>query len=198
MAFKSYSLVAWTEEGKVRMVPSLVNEMKVPYEEKIARLESREYDDELEWLLERSRAWEEYAEFFLDLGYFRQAYRCYENAALSTTPGSDLLWVQDLDSERPVMPLYYRFLAMHGKCRELIGQHPGPSGRIQCRPARTQLPFLHPRRTPRMAGDAGELQKYEGLVLRQVPAMTAGASFPRSSSRKRMKYLFLHIAVHNF
>lgn len=125
MAFKSYSLVAWTEEGKVRMVPSLVNEMKVPYEEKIARLESREYDDELEWLLDRSRAWEEYAEFFLDLGYFRQAYRCYENAALSTTPGSDLLWVQDLDSERPVMPLYYRFLAMHGKCRELIGQHPG-------------------------------------------------------------------------
>lgn len=29
-----------------------------------------------------------------------------------------------MNCERPVMPLYYRFLAMHSKCRRLIGQHP--------------------------------------------------------------------------
>ena len=124
MANKSYSLVAWTEKGQVRMIPSLVNEMKIPYEEKIARLDSLEYDDEQEWLLQRSGAWEEYAEFLLNLGYYKQAYRCFENAALVISPCSDLLWVQDMNSERPVMPLYYRFLAMHGKCKRLIGQHP--------------------------------------------------------------------------
>lgn len=123
MAKKSYSLVAWTEKGQVRMIPSLVNEMKVPYEEKIARLDSLEYNDEQEWLLDRSRAWEEYAEFYLSAGYYRQAYQCFESAALVISPCSDLLWVQDMNSERPVMPLYYRFLAMHGKCKQLIGQH---------------------------------------------------------------------------
>ena len=123
MANKSYSLVAWTEKGQVRMIPSLVNEMKMPYEEKIARLDSLEYDDEQEWLLDKSRAWEEYAEFYLSAGYYRQAYRCFENAALVISPCSDLLWVQDMNSERPVMPLYYRFLAMHDKCKQLIGLH---------------------------------------------------------------------------
>ena len=124
MANKSYVLVAWTEKGQVKMVSSLVNEMKAPYEEKIARLDSLEYDDEQEWLLERSRAWEEYAEFLLGSGCYKQAYQCYENAALVTSPCSELLWIQDMNSERPVMPLYYRFLAMHNKCKQLIEQHP--------------------------------------------------------------------------
>lgn len=123
MANKSYSLVAWTEKGQVRMIPSLVNEMKIPYEEKIARLDSLEYDDEQEWLLQRSSAWEEYAEFYLSAGYNRQAYRCFENAALVISPCSDLLWVQDMNSERPVLPLYYRFLTLHSKCKSLIEQY---------------------------------------------------------------------------
>ena len=69
---KSYSLVAWTENGQVRMIPSLVNEMKVPYEEKIARIESQDYQNEVGWLIAQSRAWEEYARFFLQLDYFKQ------------------------------------------------------------------------------------------------------------------------------
>ena len=121
---KSYSLVAWTENGQVRMVPSLVNEMKVPYEEKIARIESQVYENEVGWLIAQSRAWEEYARFFIEIGYYRQAYRCYENAARVCTFSSDIFWVQDENCERPVLPLYYRFLSMHNRCKGLIRQHP--------------------------------------------------------------------------
>lgn len=121
---KSYSIVAWTCNGQVRMVPSLVNEMKVPYEEKISRLESLEYDDEEDKLFAISRAWEEYAEFYLNLGYCRRAYHCYENAALALSPSSETLWVQEMNSERPILSLYKRFLSMHGHCRQLISQYP--------------------------------------------------------------------------
>lgn len=120
---KSYSLVAWTENGQVRMVPSLVNEMKAPYQEKIARIESQDYENEATWLIARSRAWEEYAGFFLDLGYYKQAYRCYENAARICTYCSDIFWVQDENSERPVLPLFRRFLSMHNRCKSLIRSH---------------------------------------------------------------------------
>lgn len=121
---KSYSLVAWTENGQVRMVPSLVNEMKVPYEEKIARIESQDYKNEVGWLIAQSKAWEEYARFFLNLGYYKQAYQCYENAARVCSFCSDIFWVQDENSERPIMPLYYRFLSMHNRCKWLIRQYP--------------------------------------------------------------------------
>lgn len=86
---KSYSLVAWTENGQVRMIPSLVNEMKVPYEEKIARIVAEDYENEVGWLIARSRSWEDYARFFLNLGYFKQAYQCY-----------DLLFRQSLAAKR--------------------------------------------------------------------------------------------------
>lgn len=121
---KSYSLVAWTEHGQVRMIPSLVNEMKVPYEEKIARIESQDYVNEVGWLIARSRAWEEYARFFLNLAYCKQAYRCYENAARVCSFCTDNFWVQDENSERPIMPLYYRFLSMHNRCKSLIRDYP--------------------------------------------------------------------------
>ena len=39
MSSKNYTLVAWTESGKLRMVPSLVNIAAEPYKETIARLE---------------------------------------------------------------------------------------------------------------------------------------------------------------
>ena len=120
----SYSLVAWTEQGQVRMIPSLVNEMKVPYEEKIARIEAQDDEDEVGWLLARSRSWEEYARFFLNLGYFKQAYRCYENAAEVCTYCSDRLWLQGESCDFPTLPLLYRFLAMHNRCRRLIREHP--------------------------------------------------------------------------
>ena len=41
MSSKNYTLVAWTENGEVRMVPSLVNVAAEPYKDRIARLEAR-------------------------------------------------------------------------------------------------------------------------------------------------------------
>ena len=120
---KSYSLVAWTENGQVRMIPSLVNELKVPYEEKIARIESLDYENEVGWLLARSRSWEEYARFFLNVGYYKQAYHCYDNAAQVCTFCSDSLWCQSETCEVPTLPLLYRFLSMHNRCKRLIKEH---------------------------------------------------------------------------
>ena len=121
---KSYSLVAWTENGQVRMIPSLVNELKAAYEEKLARIESLDYENETGWLLARSRAWEEYARFFLNLGYFRQAYQCFDNAARVCTYCSDTLWLQSDTCEFPALPLLYRFLSMHHRCKDLVKKHP--------------------------------------------------------------------------
>ncbi len=121
---KSSTLVAWTENGQLRMVPSLVNEMKIPYEEKIARIEAQEYENEVGWLLARSRSWEEYARFFMNLAYYKQAYQCYDNAARVCTYCSDALWRQSETCEFPTLPLLYRFLSMHNRCRQLTKEHP--------------------------------------------------------------------------
>ncbi|MBQ9309515.1 MAG: hypothetical protein IJ222_01460 [Bacteroidales bacterium] len=106
------------------MIPSLVNEMKLSYEEKIAGIEAREYEDEVAWLLARSRSWEEYARFFMKLGYYKQAYRCYDNAAMVCTYCSDRLWLQCETCEFPTLPLLSRFLSMHNCCKRLVKDHP--------------------------------------------------------------------------
>lgn len=124
MVNKSYSLVAWTANGQVRMIPSLMDGMKTSYEAKIARIEAQEYDTEVGWLIARSRSWEEYARFFLTLGQVREAYRRYVQAALVCTYCSDILWRQSETCEVPTLPLLYRFLAMHHRCRRLIQEHP--------------------------------------------------------------------------
>ena len=122
---KSYSLVAWTEKGQVRMVPSLVNEQKKPFEKKLELFKTECHYSDAGWLLAYSGAWDEYARFFMNIGYFRQAYRCYENAATVCTYGStDLLWVDDDNSSQPVLPLFRRFLAMRNHCLRLVGEHP--------------------------------------------------------------------------
>ena len=60
---------------------------------------------EVGWLLARSRSWEEYARFFLNLGYVKQAYQCYENAAEVCTYCSDRLWPQGESCDFPTLPL---------------------------------------------------------------------------------------------
>ena len=67
------------------MIPSLINECSLPYRERIARLEDRRsaFRNTADWLLERSRAHESLARFFLRVGRPREAYQEYENAAES-------------------------------------------------------------------------------------------------------------------
>lgn len=125
MSNKTYSLVAWTEGSEVRMIPSLINECSLPYRERIARLEESQnaFRSKTEWLLERSRAHESLARFFLRVGRPREAYQEYENAAEVCALCYDGLWVQGDRCDVPMQPLYKRFLAMHAHCLELAGKH---------------------------------------------------------------------------
>ena len=121
MSIKNYTLVAWTENGKLRMVPSLVNIAAEPYREKIERLAAQceKTEDETGWLLACSRAHEKFARFLLDVGYPREAYAEFENAALVCTYCSDELWLQGESCDFPALPLLYRFLSMHRQCVKL-------------------------------------------------------------------------------
>ena len=121
MSSKKYTLVVWTENGRVRMVPSLVNDAAEPYRQRIARLESLrgEVEDEVGWLLAMSRAYEEFARFLLYFGRTREAFTAFSNAAAVCSLGSHALWVQGDSCDYPTYPLFNRFLAMHRECVRL-------------------------------------------------------------------------------
>ena len=97
------------------MIPSMVNELSEPFRQKIAWIERQKYEDEVVWLLARSKSWSEFAGFFLNLGYPMQAYQCFENAAKVCLFGEG----ETLDEY-----LCSRFLAMHGRCRMLVREFP--------------------------------------------------------------------------
>ena len=126
MPNKKYTLVAWTEDGNVRMVPSLVNELSAPYRERIENLQAMdaEVENEVGWLIARSRAHEQLARLLLGAGYRMEAYTEYENAAEVCTLCSDILWRQGEMGEFPTLPLLHRFLAMHRECMRLVQRVP--------------------------------------------------------------------------
>lgn len=121
---KSYGLVAWVRNGQLRMIPSLVKECCVPYDEKIENLwkEFRVNYDEVGMLLKISRAHESYARFFLSVGSKVEAYHQFEKAALVCTWCSDKYWLQGVSVDFPVIPLLNRFLSMHGVCRRMAAE----------------------------------------------------------------------------
>ena len=121
MSSKNYTLVAWTENGNLRMVPSLVNIAAEPYKARIEQLEAQweDVEDEIGWLLARSRAHERFARFLLSVGYPREAYEEYRNAAMVCAWCSDELWLQGEACDFPALPLLYRFLSMHRQCVRL-------------------------------------------------------------------------------
>ncbi len=121
MSNKKYTLVAWTEKGALRMVPSLVKIASDPFKKKVESLESQweDAEDEIGWLLARSRAHEEFARFLLDVGYPREAYEEYRNAAIVCNWCPDELWLQGENCDFPALPLLYRFLSMHRQCVRL-------------------------------------------------------------------------------
>ena len=123
---KKYVLAAWTEKGKVHMIPTLVNEIAAPYRERIESLETRRKDFETEvgWLLAKSRAHENFARFLLRVGYPKEAYVEYENAAKVCALCSDTLLLQGDNCGHRTLPLLYRFLSMHRECLRLASSHP--------------------------------------------------------------------------
>ena len=120
MPNKKYTLVAWTEKGQVRMVPSLINEAAEPYRRRIVHLQSiQEVKDEIGWLLTRSRAHEAFARFLLSVGHSREAFVEYSNAAIVCTLCSDRLWIEGDRCDFPEIHLLSRFLTMHRECVRL-------------------------------------------------------------------------------
>lgn len=126
MANKKYALVAWTERGEVRMIPSLLNEMSAPYRERIESHQAmhQKGENEVGWLLARSRAHEKLARLFLGAGYRMEAYTEFERAAEVCALCSDGLWRQGEWGDFPTLPLLYRFLEMHRECTSLIRRVP--------------------------------------------------------------------------
>ena len=118
---KCYALVAWFRNGELRMIPSLVRECSIPYEQNIDRLwqEFRVNDDEIGQLLKISREHEAFARFLMSVGDKTAAYHQYEQAALVCTWCSDKYWLQGEYVDFPVLPLLHRFLSMHRVCRRM-------------------------------------------------------------------------------
>jgi len=121
MSNKKYTLVAWTEKGQVRMIPSLVNEVSRPYRENICRIENRGemFRDKVAWLHAQSRAHEKFALFLLRVGHPREAYVEFENAAEVCTWCPDERWNHGDEGSFPELSLCRRFLSMHAECRRL-------------------------------------------------------------------------------
>lgn len=121
---KFYQLVAWTEKGQVKMIPSLVAELAQPYLERIKAVEAEkkqwEETAQTDQLLRLSRAYEALGQFYLRVGYRQEAYRQFEEAAdLILGCSTDILWK---DSEWG-----YRLVSvLANRVRELRGLIPSP------------------------------------------------------------------------
>ena len=116
MSSKKYTLVAWTQKGEVRMIPSLINDAAEPYRRRITYLESisEDIEDEIGWLIAQSRAHEAFARFLLSVGHPREAYVEFSNAALVFT----FFRLQgEHDSKNRLLSSC--FLSMHCECIRL-------------------------------------------------------------------------------
>ena len=122
---KCYVLVAWTYGGELRMIPSLVKECSVPYQDKIDRMwKELDFDKhEVNSLLRISREHEAFARFLMSVGDKGEAYYQYEQAALVCTWCSDEHWLQGTYVDFPDLPLLHRFLSMHGVCRRMAAEN---------------------------------------------------------------------------
>lgn len=132
---KTYQLMAWTEKGQVKMIPSLVAELAEPFVQRIQAVEeeprARGEEEETEQLIRHSRAHEALGRFFLRVGYWEDAFLQFAEAAMTVTYCSDELWN---DAEVGFLlhtPLEHRFLAMYNRCREMADEHPGIKGSVQ-------------------------------------------------------------------
>ena len=117
---KTYQLMAWTDKGQVKMIPSLVAELAEPYVQRIQAIKqvphSRDENAETRQLIRLSRAHEAFARFFLRVGYWEDAFLQYTEAALVVLP-------------QP--PLERRFLSMFNHCLQLADEHPAIKDSVQ-------------------------------------------------------------------
>lgn len=126
MENKTRQLVAWTENGQVRMIPSLVQLFAQPFKDRIEALEShpRPFKEQPEYLIELSRAHEALGRYYERLGHIREAFDACVAAALAVTYADDIWWCDCDEGFFLCQPFQGRFLAMYGQCRRLFRKHP--------------------------------------------------------------------------
>lgn len=121
----SYQLVAWTDKGQVRMIPSEVTAYLHAEMDAIDRMADKiRYRSVYERgdIFRVSQAYEKLAARMIDLGRTEDAFELYVQAAqccISSTEWKDTEWGEIL-----CKPLRGRFFAMYCECKELVRKYP--------------------------------------------------------------------------
>lgn len=127
--------MAWTQKGKVKMVPSLVAELAEPYVRRIQTVEDEPQawgeDAETEQLLRHSYAHEALGRFFLRVDYWEDAFLEFSKAAMAVTNCTDNRWIDAGEGYVLYAPLEHRFLSMYGRCRQIAKEHPAIKNSIE-------------------------------------------------------------------
>jgi hypothetical protein len=124
---KSSQLVAWTENGRVRMLPSLVRQLAQPYIERIEEIESLRpfhFREQPKYLIDLSRAYENLGVYYERVGYFRESFDAYAAAAIEVTNVDDFWWCDCDEGFVLSQPFRGRFFTMYGQCRRLLRKLP--------------------------------------------------------------------------
>lgn len=123
---KTYQLVAWTDKGQVRMIPSETATFLHEELDGINRLSDRiRYGThhEIHDLLQLSSAYEKLGLQLLGLGQIDDAFIQFSQAALCCTASGnnwrDTEWGEVLEK-----PLRGRFFAMFCQCKDLVRKYP--------------------------------------------------------------------------
>jgi hypothetical protein len=122
----NYQLVAWTEDGQVRMIPSEVNAFMLEGLDEIERLiDGIRYGTrhEVGDILRVSYACERLGLRLLGVGRLDDAFLMYVRAA-EYCCSSDNNWEDTEYGEVLCRPLRGRFFAMFCQCKDLVRQYP--------------------------------------------------------------------------
>lgn len=123
---KSYQLVAWTDKGQVKMIPSEIASFLHKELDGINRLSERiRYKShyEVHDLLQVSSAYEKLAYQLLDLGQIGDAFIQFSQAAICCT-SSAFNWHETEWGPVLEKPLRGRFFAMFCQCKDLVRKYP--------------------------------------------------------------------------
>lgn len=123
---KSYQLVAWTDKGQVRMIPSEIASFIHKELEGINRLIDRiryKTYHEVHDLLQVSSAYEKLGLQLLDLGQIDDAFIQFAQAALCCTASGNN-WRETEWGPVLEKPLRGRFFAMFCQCKDLVRKYP--------------------------------------------------------------------------
>lgn len=123
----SYQLVAWTDKGRVKMIPSEISAFIQEEQEFITRIEQQigyHTWHEVPDIIRLSRAYERLAIRLEGLGMYAEALVHYAEAADCCLNTMDENWI-DRDYDFTVCrPLRGRFFAMFSECQDMVRCYP--------------------------------------------------------------------------